>query len=308
MNSGAERNVLTQAFGYPSGRWRGDEGFAGEVPDPVESCAGQGQRISYPVGIAVTLFIPDPLGTVNRIEVRKRGSAAPLPTCLLALGLPAGAAAILDDPLDRGATYDVTAVWTPSAEPGSGGGIPAAPLTHSWSFHFQPDNAGQRAIRKSRCRRLGLRRIKSVAPPRHRNGKGMLGLEERIALKQSARVRLRSARFTFWTAGKPHPLKLKLGRRDRRWHKVGRVSFLRFRLPRRVGREMMPGEEAELRLSFAGRRLKGCRRQARFRSVRKVKVGWVRVRGRTAWVSPGKGGKKGKQARRAGPVRAGRGA
>jgi hypothetical protein len=288
MNSGPDSNALIQPFGFPNGRWRGDDGFAGEIPDPVESCQDQGQRISYPVGIAVTLYVPDPLATVERLEVRKRGSAEPLPACLLNAGLPPGAAAILDDPLERGATYDVTAVWKPEAEGLLAGGfIPAAPLTYSWSFYYQPE-LSKKAIRKSRCRGLGLRRIRSVAPSRRRGGNGELGLEERIALKQKGKVRLRRARLTYWTAGTPHPVKLKLGRVDRRWHKVGRVSLLRLRLPNAVSRAVEPGEEAELRLAFVGHRLKGCRRHSKFRSVRKVRIGWVRVRGRTAWVSAGK--------------------
>jgi hypothetical protein len=290
MNSGADRNVLIQPFGYPNGRWRGAEGFGGEIPDPVEVCQGQGQNISYPVGIAVTLYIPDQLGTVERIEVRKRGSAEPLRGCQLGGGFRAGGVAVLDDPLERGATYDVTAVWRPEAEALlTGGTIPAAPLTHNWSFYYQPENSASGMNRERRCQGLGLRRIRSVAPSRRRGRKGGLGLEERIALKQKGRVRLRRARLTFWTAGTPHPVKLKLGREDRRWHKVGRVSFLRLRLPSWVRREVMPGEEAELRLTFVGRPLKGCRRHSPFRSVRKVKIGWVRVQGRTDWVSPGTG-------------------
>ena len=301
MNSGADRNLLIAPFGYPNGRWRGEDGFAGEIPDPVAACSAQGQHISYPVGIAVTLYIPDQLGTVESIVVRKRGSAEPLPACLLGGGRPSGAAAVLDDPLERGATYDVTAVWRPESEALLGGGaIPSAPLTHSWSFRFQPEDSKKKATRERRCRGLALRRIRSVAPSRRRGGRGRLGLEERIALKQGGRVRLRRARFTYWTAGKPHPLKLKLGKADRRWRKVGRVSLLRLRLPARARREVMAGEHAELRLSFAGRRLKGCRRQSRFRSVRKVKVGWVRVRGRTAWVSAAKGKGKGKRGKRHG--------
>ncbi len=281
MNGGADSNVLLQPFGYPVGRWRGEAGFSGEIPDPVDPCRASGQPIEYPLGIAVTLFLPERIGTLGKIEVRRHGEAQALAGCLLT----DSRSFILDDPLDRGAIYDVAATWNPGPEPLPGGGwIPGPELSYGWSFRFEPDPI-RSPIRRPLCRVLGLRTIKSVAPARRGRSHKVLGIEEKVVLKQKARVRLRRARLNYWVAGDRHSLRLKLGRLRRKSVVVGKTSYLRFRLPRTVARRVMPGEEAELRLAFTGRRARGCRRVVHVSRVRKIELGWVRVKGPAAWVS-----------------------
>ncbi len=289
-------NRLVEPFGYPVGRWRGEDGFGGEIPDPVASCKASGQPIEYPIGIAVTLYTPldsDPAETasVQRIEVRKRGSATALSGCLLSdYDVNGGETGmfILDEPLVQGQIYDVRAEWTPGPDWTFGGAtIPAAPLTKEWSFYFQPDGYGQRGEAKPKrsCRTLGLRTIKSVAPAR-RSGRGqVLGIEEKVTLKQRAKVRLKWALLNYWKAGKRYSVKLDRGRLGRRPVRVGRTSLLRFRLPPQVVRRVIPGEPAELWVQFTGRRLDTCKRTVHVKRVRKIEIGWVRVAGPAAWVS-----------------------
>jgi hypothetical protein len=286
MDAGADQNFLIQPFGYPVGRWRGEEGFSGEVPDPIEVCQEGGQPISYPVGIAVTLFIPDRWGTVERIQVRRHGDSGVLGGCLLGGGYRSGGSFILDDPLVRGQTYDVSAEWSPGPDmlPG-GGSIPGPNLSFSWSFHFDPDRGAERS-KSSLCRSLALRTIKSVAKARRgKAGHYRLGIEEKVTLKQKATVRLRRARLNYWIAGDRHSIRLKLGKLRSRSIEVGTTSFLRFRLPRRVVDRVEPGEPAELQLAFIGRRKRGCTKPVHISRIRKVEIGWVRVRGSAAWVS-----------------------
>jgi hypothetical protein len=282
MDAGADRNVLIQPFGYPSGRWRGDEGFNGEIPDPVEICRQNGQPISYPAGIAVTLFLPEGAGRVERIVVRKRGNPTPLAGCLLAEGL----SFVLDDPLERNQTYDVHAEWrTGSNLEADGTTTAGVTLSRDWSFYFQPDGYG-RVKPKRPCRALALRTIKSVAPARRRGRpRQVLGIEEKVTLKQKAKVRLRWARLNYWTAGVRHSVRLELGKLRRRAVRVGRTSFLRFRLPRPVVPRVIPGEPAELQLKFTGRRASGCKHVVHIARLRKIEIGWVRVAGPAAWVS-----------------------
>jgi hypothetical protein len=295
MDGKEAQNRLIEPFGYPNGRWRGEDGFGGESPDPVEACKSSGQPIEYPIGIAVTLYTPtgtQPLETseVNRIEVRKRGSTDVLPGCLLSdydVNSGETGAFILDDPLVPGQTYDVRAEWTPGPDFtfGFGETIPAAPLGYEWSFYFQPDRYGRVKPERS-CRALGLRTIKSVARA-HRGGRPhqVLGIEEKVTLKQKAKVKLRLARLNYWKAGKRYSVRLKLGRLRRQGVRVGRTSFLRFRLPPKAVRRVVSGEPAELWLKFTGRRTDTCKRVVHIARIRKVEIGWVHVRGPVAWVS-----------------------
>jgi hypothetical protein len=285
-----EQNLLVAPFGYPNGRWRGDASFSGEIPDPVRSCADAGQPIDYPVGATVSLYVPTESGSVSRIAVYRRGSPISLPGCLLGDSVGNGKWAggfLPDDPLVPGATYDVNATWNPGPDESFGAPNVAGPdLTYSWSFYFDPDQLGAKDQREKQCRALGLRTIKSVAKPRRgRVRHGQLGIEEKIVFKQKARVLLRHAHLTYWTAGTPHPVKLDLGRLRKRSKVVGRISYLRLGLPKRVMRQVEPGEEAELRLKFTARRLKGCRQVVHISRIRKIQFGWVRLRGSVAWVS-----------------------
>lgn len=291
MDSRGPENVLVGPFGYPVGRWRGEEGFSGEIPDPVKGCRAGGQPISYPVGIAVSFYLPSSNGSVSRIYVHGHGESAALPGCLLTayVGNQKEAGVfILDDPLVKGKTYDVSATWNPGPdELLDDTSIPAADLSYGWSFYFDPDGAGQRSRpSKKLCRALTLRTIKSVASP-HRGGRSgeVLGIEEKVTLKQKGKVRLRRARLYYWIAGTRHTVALKLGRLRGRSIAVGPTSYLRFRLPQVAVRRAIPGEPAELRLAFSGRRAHGCARMVRIDRIRKIQYGWVRVKGPAAWVS-----------------------
>jgi hypothetical protein len=291
MDGGGPENALVRPFGYPTGRWRGDEGFAGEIPDPVTACNGGGQPISYPIGIAVTLYLPNGSGGVSKIYVRRHGDPTALPGCLLngyAGNQKTTGVFILDDPLVRGQAYDVSAVWNPGPDDlPDGGSVPNPNLSYDWSFYFEPDSYGTNARPKPAqpCRALSLETIKSVASPqragRHHQ---VLGIEEQVTLKQKAMVRLRRARLDYWTAGDRHSVKLELGKLRKRARPVARTSYLRFLLPHAVARRVIPGEAAELLLTFTGRRASGCARLVHVSRIRKVKIGWVRASG-PAWVS-----------------------
>ncbi len=282
MDSGADRNVLIQPLGYPVGRWRGEEGFSGEIPDPAETCRENGQPIKYPVGVTVTLFLPQGSGTVKSIVVRKHGDGSPMPGCLLS----GSGAFIPDDPLEKGQTYDVHAEWETQPDPQADGTwFPGTTLSRDWSFYFQPDGFG-RTKEKRPCRSLALRTIKSVAPARRGSRPHqLLGIEEKVTFKQKAVVRLKRVRLNYWKAHHRYSLKLRLGKLARRPVRVGRTSLLRFRLPPTVVRRVIPGEEAELWLKLTGRRASGCKRVSHIARVRKIKLGWVRVAGPAAWVS-----------------------
>lgn len=142
MNGGELHNVLVRPFGYPVGRWRGDEGFSGETPDPVQVCNEAGKAIDYPVGITVSFYLPREAGDVTRIEVRKEGDPTPLPGCLLHTGSDRGNVGnlVLDDPLVAGTTYRARGEWSTGqtwrASAGPGG---IGTLSHEWSFSYQPD-------------------------------------------------------------------------------------------------------------------------------------------------------------------------
>lgn len=283
MDSGDDRNVLIQPFGYPTGRWRGEESWSGEIPDPTVACRESGQPISYPLGVTVTLFLPKWAGSVKKIEVRKHGDSSSLTGCLLAGGF------IPDEPLQGGQTYDVHAEWQTEANPEADGTItPGVTLSHDWSFYVQPDRFGQAGEDKATrgCHPLDLRTIKSVAPA-HRRGRRhlTLGVEEKVTLKQKAMVRLRHVQLNYWKAGKRYTTGLKLGSLRRHPVRVGRVSFLRFRLPSEVVHRVIPGEPAELQLKFTGHRIDTCKRVSHISRIRRVEIGWVHLAGPAAWVS-----------------------
>jgi hypothetical protein len=131
MNYGADLGVLIDAFGYPNRTWRGDPSFAGEVPDPVATCKSRGQQIEYPVGIAVSLYVPvegsDAAPAVDKIVVRRRSTGQPQAGCLL-VDRDVGHF-VLDDPLVPGETYDAEGIW-------SAGGLSR---TLVWSFAYTPE-------------------------------------------------------------------------------------------------------------------------------------------------------------------------
>jgi RTX calcium-binding nonapeptide repeat (4 copies) len=146
MNGGEPAGILVDAYGYPNGRWRGEAGFGGEVPDPVETCAASDQSIAYPVGIAVSLYAPstgpDGFPAVSRIAVRRRSGGMPLPGCLIR-GLDNSAQFVLDDPLTHGETYDVEGDW-------AAGDVLR---TLRWSFTYAPEpSAAPREPRTPRRR------------------------------------------------------------------------------------------------------------------------------------------------------------
>lgn len=155
MNIRSQQNILVRPFGYPNGRWRGPDGFSGETPDPVRACNEMGQKIDYPVGVTVSLYAPvnySP-GEVLGIQVHKRGDLEPLQGCFLkgadindaAMGL-----FVPDNPLEAGATYDAEGQWYPGEDVRIGGpSVPAANLSYSWSFTFEPEVAQKAA--KARC-------------------------------------------------------------------------------------------------------------------------------------------------------------
>lgn len=288
MDGGYEQNVLTAPFGYPVGRWRGEAGFGGEIPDPVSFCRSAGQNIDYPIGIAVSLYIPSEDGTVSAIDVHRRGDSRSLPGCLLQASdgrYPVGFF-ILDEPLIPHQAYDVSARWNPGGDEPFGGGAVGPDMSYSWSFNFDEDPVARPQVGSPTCRALGLRTITSVARARRGGGSGLhLGIEEKVRLKTKGLVRLRQARLIYWKAHVRRSVKLGLGRLRRRPKLVGKTSYLRFRLPRSVLPRVEPGEDAELILGFTGRRLKGCRQVAHLAGVRKIQFGWVRLRGEAAWVS-----------------------
>jgi hypothetical protein len=296
MNAWAEeQNVLVRPFGYPNGRWRGAEGFAGEIPDPVAACQAGGQSIDYPVGIAVTLFIPADYAfddaKVSRIEVRKAGSVDRLAGCMFenmdSYGGTTGIF-VLDDPLVEGQTYHARGEWyTGSDWSPVGVAIPGTKLSHEWSFTFQPDGYGrQKAIR--RCRGVTLKRLKSSArqdPPSRRGLRK--GLQATLFLSHPAAVRLRRASFVFTNGkGTRRNAVLPLGKLRGQTLNLGRRSRLALRLPRGAASRLPLGEKVTLRIVFLAERTSGCTRQVRFSSRLDARVGWARLKGRVSWTSP----------------------
>lgn len=160
MNGGSSQSTLVGPFGYPAGRWRGEDGMGGEVPDPVEACAREGQPIGHPLGIAVTLYLPQEAGDVKRIQVHKRGDPKALPGCQLHDG--AGRLQVghflLDDPLEAGVTYDVHAEWVTGMSWRSGPQN-LATLSYDWSFTHAPEAATKKNRKKKKAPRCGGRAV-----------------------------------------------------------------------------------------------------------------------------------------------------
>lgn len=171
-------NLLTGPFGYPNGVWRGDAGFTGEIPDPVEACSSLGQPIAYPIGIAVTLYSPVPYGfTINPgpvtdIEVRRRSDGQSLPGCLLGVDYgDTGTAGmfVLDDPLVPGETYDASGDWNTGTDVrGAGMVVSGVTMSHEWSFVFHPDHPveAEELLSPRRHRRCGGLRATRVGTHR----------------------------------------------------------------------------------------------------------------------------------------------
>lgn len=294
MNSqGEAQNVLVRPFGYPNGRWRGREGFAGEVPDPVRGCKESGHPIEYPVGIAVTLSTPGDSSEgaeVNRIEVRARGSATPLAGCLLRpsdfYGSGATGTFLLDDPLVPGQTYDARGEWTAPADWRLDGSAPPGPtLSHDWTFTFQPDGYGRRAAVK-RCRGVSVRTSKSSAKVWRRPRPGFRkGLQVSLTLTQAAKVRLRSGWLSLPGKGKRRKARLPLGKLRAKDRSLRKRSLLTFHLPRRLSRDLPVGEKVSLRIVFEAQRRSGCTRRVKRSRGLRATVGWVKLKGLAAWRS-----------------------
>ncbi len=292
MDSRKPVNVLVGPYGYPVGRWRGAEGFSGEIPDPIAACAAQGQPISYPIGIAVSLYLPNDEGTVSAIHVRKQGDVSDQPGCLLSEDTEDGkvvASFVLDEPLVRGATYEATATWNPGPDQVPGSPLPAVPgadRTYAWSFHFEPDNFGEVAepeVAKS-CRGLALRKIAAVAQ-RRRIRHSVPGIELSLGLSRKASMRLGVARLEY-RAGRHHrrSATLKLGRLAHRAVAVGPSSRLRIRMPRKLAAKLATAGPARLRLRLSGTGI-GCQGRSTFSRALRVRSGWVRMKGQAEWTS-----------------------
>lgn len=300
MNGHTPRHKLVRPFGYPNGIWRGDEGFAGEVPDPVQACQQQGQSIEYPIGIAVSLYLPggsDSGAEVTRIRVRPRGAGADMPGCLLThYDFHDGgsvASLVLDDPLVPGQAYDVEGDWAtgsdwvpgPTRETGGGTEVSGTTLRHRWSFLFQPDGYAEgRSPVVRHCPIVKLKRLKSTARPRKRGGRRRgKGIEAKLRLNRPAVARLRRASLAYRTGGKRRVVRLRLGKRARRNRRVGRKSQIGFRLPRRPASSLAPGRKVRLKLVIQARARGGCGGARVIRANRRARVGWVRTRARASW-------------------------
>lgn len=286
MDGASSTNLLIKPFGYPVGRWRGEDGFSGESPDPVAQCQARGEAISYPVGIAVSLYLPSEFASVTRIAVRKRGSADVLPGCLVSDTVTGGdivGSLVLADPLVSGQTYDVHAEWNtgPDSLPGGVSGS-GATLGEDWSFTYLPD--ARSPVRRKRCRAIGVRK---AVPRRSRRGARRArrkGLEVAILLSDPARVRLRSARLSYRSSGHRHRnVKLPIGKLRRRNLRLGRRSLLKYSLPRRLARRLAVGKRVRLRLVFRAQRLKGCTRSKTVSVHARLNVGLVHVKRRIVW-------------------------
>lgn len=294
MDSRKPANVLVGPFGYPVGRWRGEQGFSGETPDPVAACGAEGQPISYPVGIAVSLYLPNRTSTVSAIHVHKQGDVADQPGCLLSGDTEDGkvvASFVLDEPLVAGQTYEVVATWNPGPDQLQGSGSrPSADRTYAWSFHFESDGTGaapeEEAVRKTGCRGITLRTLTSVDRGR-RIRRSVPGVELALGLSRKASMQLALARLEYRAGRHRRSVNLKLGRLAHRTATVQPSSHLRFRVPARLASELATGGAARLHLRFSGTAAGsgGCQGRSTFSRARNVRVGWVRMKGPAEWVS-----------------------
>ncbi len=297
MDSKEAVNVLVGPYGYPVGRWRGGEGFSGEIPDPVAACQAAGQPISYPIGIAVSLYLPNGEGTVSSIHIHKQGDVADQPGCLLSDETENGkvvASFVLDEPLVPGASYEALATWNPGPDRLPGSPLPARPSadrTYAWSFHFDPDHPGvapeEEGSRRQKCRGVALRSIVAV-PRSRRTRRSVPGIELRLGLSRTASMRLALARLEYRAGGhRRRSVNLRLGRLAQRTLTVKPSSHLRLRVPLRLAAEQATGGAARLHLRFSGTAAGagGCQSKSTFSRARNVRVGWVRMKGQAEWVS-----------------------
>jgi hypothetical protein len=296
MDSKGPVTVLVGPFGYPVGRWRGFEGFSGEVPDPVAACREAGQPISFPIGIAVSLYLPTKDGSVSAINVRKHGELASQPGCLLGDQIDDAKQVgvfILDEPLVPGATYDVSAVWNPGEDFLQNGTTrPSANLTYSWSFHFESDGApgGESSWEvNGDCAGLALKTLRAVTD-RHRFKRSVPGIELKLGLSRKAKLALESARLDYRQGHRRRSVKLNLGDLAGRSTAVGQATSLRIRLPRPLAKKVSAAGGARLDLKFAGHGA-GCSGTWKFSRGLSVSPGFVRTGGRGEWVTP-QGSKK----------------
>lgn len=117
MDGEQAAGVLVGPVGFPVGSYDGPLEFFGEAPDPTQACAQAEQPVSWPLGTAVTVFIPG--GIIPQFTVTPVGGK-PLAGCQLQnIFLPAA-------PLTPGTTYMVRALWQPTPE--------MDPQAVSWKF------------------------------------------------------------------------------------------------------------------------------------------------------------------------------
>ncbi len=269
MNWSGRLNALIRPIGYPSGIWRGRLDFRGESPDPVYDCRHTGQQVDWPLGAAVSLYVPtvDDLGdappSVRDVEVRERGSSAPLEGCFLTaedLGDAANEIGIFlpDDPLVDGSTYDACGEWD------AGGVI----LEHCWSFTARPDALGRNpdldprmdvVVRGARRMKLNRKRVVRLgvrcgASMRWPPCEGVVRLKTRrkfgVGRRARARVDLASGTFRLG-AGEEAKLRLRLSKRASRLvrrKKSARKIWIWVEARDDVGNEAGMGEGGTLRV------------------------------------------------------------
>jgi len=122
MNGGEDGNLLVGRAMYPRGAYSGPLSFIGELPDPAAACRASGQQVTLPLGLPVSLWVPG--GTLSDYRITPAGGQ-PLRSCTLPGGL-----LLPDDALLAGTTYDVSAVWQPTAL--------AAAQPIAWQFSTAP--------------------------------------------------------------------------------------------------------------------------------------------------------------------------
>jgi hypothetical protein len=118
MNNGTDSGGLVVApIMYPSGRYDGDLSFSGEVPDPRQACAQDGQPLTRAMGVVISIWVPG--GDTSGFTLTPAGGA-PMHGCTQLHSF------IPDGSLQPGTTYTATVVWTPTPQLG--------PRTISWQF------------------------------------------------------------------------------------------------------------------------------------------------------------------------------
>ena len=289
MDARGPVNVEVGPFGYPVGRWRGESGFSGEIPDPVAACTAEGQPIAYPIGIAVSLYLPNRHGSVVAIHVHKQGEVADQSGCLLSDDTEDGkvmGAFILDEPLVPGQTYEATAVWNPGPDELLGVASRAsANLTYSWSFNFDPDGAaGSTELHETKgCARPTLGRVASTAPSRHARHT-VPGIELLLGPSGKATARIEAAQLQYRLGRHRRSVKLQLGSLAHHTLDLGPASVLRIRLPRALAAKLVKASSVRVRLTLAGRGA-GCATVSKISKLHSVRPGWVRMKGQAEWAT-----------------------